>query len=141
MTGRLSWSEYAMKLAETASTRSEDPYRKVGTCLLRPDHSIAALGYNGAPPGVEVDWSDRDKRRAWVIHAEANALRYVEPGEVALMASTLMPCNQCILLASSYGIKQIIYREELDPRYYDRDQILDIAFACGIEITKEGEPV
>lgn len=126
-----------MRLAQTASERSEDPFRKVGACLLRADHTVASLGFNGAPPGVEIDWTDRDKRRVWVLHAEANALRYVTPSEVVLMASTMMPCVQCTLLAASYGIKKIVYQEELDPKVYDRDEILAIAAACGITVTQE----
>ena len=69
-----------MKLAEVASTRSEDPYVKVGAFVLRQDHSIGGIGYSGGPSGVEIDWSDRDTRRQYVIHAEANALRYISPG-------------------------------------------------------------
>lgn len=126
-----------MSLAEAAALRSEDPFRKVGACLIRHDHTVAAMGYNGAPPGVEIDWTDRDERRLWVIHAEANALRYVTPGEVWLMASTMMPCRECVLLAASYGIKEIIYRDELDPAVYDKSKILEIADACGITISKE----
>lgn len=126
-----------MRLATTAAERSEDPYHKVGCCLLRPDHTVAALGFNGAPPGVDIDWTDRDARRVWVIHAEANALRYVRPGEVMLMASTMMPCTQCVLLAASYGIKEITYHEELDPEVYDASETLEIAQACGITITRD----
>jgi dCMP deaminase len=126
-----------MRLATTAAERSEDPYHKVGCCLLRADHTIAALGFNGAPSGVDIDWSDRDARRVWVIHAEANALRYVTPGEVTLMASTMMPCTQCVLLAASYGIKVITYRDELDPAVYDTEETLKIARACGISIIHE----
>ncbi len=129
-----------MRLAKTASERSEDPYHKVGCCLLRADHTVAALGFNGAPPGVDLAdevWADRDARRVWILHAEANALRYVKPGEVVLMASTMMPCSQCVLLAASYGIKEITYTESLDPNVYDVRATLDIAKACGIKITKE----
>lgn len=126
-----------MSLAGTASTRSEDPYMKIGACLLRPDHTVAALGFNGAPPGVEIDWDDRDARRGWVIHAEANALRYVHPGEVSILASTLMPCERCILLIASYGIKTIVYRDELTySNTYDPAKTLEIAAACGIEIRR-----
>jgi len=57
-----------MKLAFVASERSEDPYLKVGACALRADNSIAGIGYNGAPSGVEIDWSDRDDRRQRVVH-------------------------------------------------------------------------
>lgn len=126
-----------MELAKTAALRSEDPYRKVGACLMRADHTVAALGFNGAPPGVEIDWDNRDERRQWVLHAEANALRYVTPGEVEMVVCTSLPCTSCMLLIASYGIKQVFYRDELDPAVYDRDLILEIAAKSGIVVTKE----
>lgn len=134
---RLTWDQYALNLASAAASRSQDPFHKVGACLLRHDHTVAAVGYNGAPPGVEIDWSDRDARRASVIHAEANALRYVTPGEVALLACTMMPCQNCVLLASAYGIHRIVYFEELDPAVYDIPAIRALAIACRIELVKE----
>jgi len=111
---RLTWFEYGMELAKTASLRSEDPYVQVGCCILRPDNSIASLGYNGAPPGVNIDWSDRDNRRKRVIHAETNALRFIKPGEANRMFVTLMPCSDCLKNASSYGIDQIFYGKTYD---------------------------
>jgi dCMP deaminase len=134
---RLTWDQYALNLASAAASRSEDPHRQVGTALLRADHSVASVGYNGAPPGVEIDWADRDARRAKVIHAEANALRWVRPGEVALLATTMMPCASCILLAAAYGVPRVVYTEELDPTVYDRAAIIAIANLCGIEMVRE----
>lgn len=131
---RLTWDQYALELAVAAASRSEDPYHRVGAALLRHDNTVAALGYNGAPPGVEIDWTARDERRPYVLHAEANALRYVHPGEVALLAATMMPCWACVLAAASYGIRRIAYIAELDPSVYSREAILELAEACGIEI-------
>ena len=111
---RLNWFEYGMQLARTASLRSEDPYIQVGCCILRPDNSVASLGYNGAPPGVDIDWSDRDERRKRVIHAETNALRFIRPGEGDRMFVTLMPCSECLKNAVSYGIKKIFYEKTYD---------------------------
>ncbi len=136
---RLTWEQYALNLATAAASRSEDPYHKVGAALLHPDHSVASVGYNGAPPGVELDWSDRNARRAMVIHAEANALRFVRPGEIELMATTMMSCQTCVLLAAAYRIPRIIYLEELDPTVYDIGAIKNLAALCGITITKENE--
>jgi len=127
-----------MELANAAASRSEDPYRKVGTCLMRADHTVAALGFNGAPSGVEIDWSNRDERRQWVLHAEANALRYVVPGEVTMVVTTSLPCPSCMLLIGSYGIREVYYRDELDPAIYDKTLILDIATKSGIVVTHEG---
>jgi dCMP deaminase len=138
---RPSRTAYALTLAEAAAARSEDPYRKVGTALMRADGSVASLGYNGAPPRVDIDWSDRDERRRWVIHAEANALRFVRPGEVSTAASTSLPCAKCMLLLASYGVWQVIYRDELDgtaSEDYDRDHIMAIAARSHIDVWKEG---
>jgi dCMP deaminase len=109
---RLSWKEYALSLALVAAKRSEDPHTKVGACVLRYDHSIAGLGYNGAPAGISINWKNREERRPNVIHAEANALRYAQPNDVYLLACNLMPCRNCIQLAASYGITEIAYVEE-----------------------------
>jgi hypothetical protein len=54
---RMKW---ALELAEVAASMSEDPYKKVGAVAIRPDNTIAAVSYNGAPPNIEIDWSDRE---------------------------------------------------------------------------------
>ena len=133
---RLDWDEYAVRLARTASLRSEDPYHKVGAAILRADNTVAALGYNGAPPGVNIDWTDRDERRKFVVHAEANALRYVHPGEGELIATTMMSCANCVLLIASYGIKRIVYADLLDPAIYDIAFTKQLADDCGIPMIR-----
>tara|TARA_R110002110_G_scaffold402306_2_gene619541 strand:- start:141 stop:542 length:402 start_codon:yes stop_codon:yes gene_type:complete len=111
---RLDWESYALNLAKVASLRSEDPFIKVGACALRHDNSVASLGYNGAPPKIDINWMDRDERRKRVVHAEVNALRYVKPEECKLLACTLLPCNDCLKLIASYGIKEVIYIDEYE---------------------------
>jgi dCMP deaminase len=129
---RPSWPEYALRLAETAATRSEDPYQKVGACVLRHDNSVAALGYNGAPPGITIDWTNRDQRRKFVVHAEVNCLRYIKPGEGMLLAATLLPCSECIKHLASYGIKEVYFRE-----FYDKDRgALEVAPVFGVTLTQ-----
>lgn len=133
----MSWEEYAMALAGVAALKSKDPYVKVGCCLLRHDNTIASLGYNGFPSGVEEDWSDRDERRKYVNHSEQNALRFVKPNECYLAAITLLPCNDCLKSLASYGIKKVIYRE-----VYDRDDSsLVLANKFGIELKQLDYPL
>ena len=122
---RSTWEEYALSLASVASLRSEDPYLKVGACVLRHDNSVGALGYNGAPPGIEIDWSNRDERRKRVVHAEVNALRYINPNECYLLACTHMPCNNCLKMIAAYGIKRVIFKD-----VYDKD-------ASSLQLSKE----
>lgn len=110
---------WALELAQVASTMSEDPYKKVGAVAMRPDNSIAAVSYNGAPPNVEIDWSDRDKRRIYVIHAETNLLRFIKPHECDRVAITLSPCVDCLKNMAAYGIETIIYEEKYDKCDYN----------------------
>ena len=127
---RLTWEELAMGITEVAAKRSEDPYVKVGACVLRHDNSVAGVGYNGAPRGINIDWSNRDDRRKRVVHAEVNALSYCRPHEVKFLACTLLPCNACLTLCASYGIKKIIYSQ-----LYDKDDSSTrIASEFGIEL-------
>lgn len=108
---RPTWEEYALLLAEAAALRSEDPWVKVGAVVLRHDKSVCAVGYNGAPSGVEIDWSSRNKRRGLVIHAEANALRWCSPGECHLIATTLSPCPECLKQIAAYRIHKAVFRD------------------------------
>jgi dCMP deaminase len=132
MIEKISWEQYALELAKVASLRSSDPWKKVGCCLLRHDNTVASLGYNGFPSGVSEFWEDRDERRKFVVHAEANALRYVKPGECRLIAITLLPCNDCFKTICSYGIKEIVYSE-----VYQRDNTtLELAEKLGVKLTQ-----
>lgn len=131
---RPTWEQYALGLARAAATRSEDPYVQVGACILRADNSVASLGFNGAPSGVNMDWSDRDERRKWIIHSEANALRFVRPGEGVLVASTLLPCIECLKLIRAQGILRVVYDLELDAATYDADEIRSVATMFGVSI-------
>jgi len=105
---------WALELAQVASTMSEDPYKKVGAVAIRHDNSIAAVSYNGAPPNIEIDWSNRDERRQYVIHAEMNMLRYIKPHECNRVALTLSPCIDCLKNMAAYGIEMVMFEEKYE---------------------------
>jgi len=116
---RISWEEYALRIAEVAALRSED-VRKVGACALDYSNRVIGVAYNGLASGVNVDpsfWEDRDKRRPFMIHAEANLLSLFERNRCRLLACTLLPCSSCATLIAAHGIKKVVYKE-----LYKRDQ-------------------
>jgi dCMP deaminase len=111
---RINWEEYALQIAGVARTRSEDPWKRVGVCILDKNNRVISTGYNGLAPGKvapDAFWEDREKRLPLVIHAETNALSLVNNGEGFLLASTLMPCPACALNIAAHGIKKVIYKE------------------------------
>ena len=98
-----------MLLAYAAAQRSPDPYIAVGAAAFRTDRSTVSTGYNGAPSGVELDWSDREARRPFVDHAEQNCLKYAKKGEAYYLYVTMMPCMACLTRAAAYEVKEIVY--------------------------------
>lgn len=129
---RLSWEETAIRLAfNIADYRSEDPYVQVGAVIIKNDNSII-LGYNGAPPKIEIDWSNRDTRRKRVIHAEANALDNIKYGEAKLLAVTALPCEVCMVKVAQKGVKRVYYANELEG--YDNQGAKILAQEFGIEL-------
>jgi len=109
---RINWW---IDLAKIGATRSEDPWHKVGAVGIREDGSIAGVSYNGAPPNIEIDWSNRDERKKYVVHAETNLLRYIKPKECKTVAVTLAPCFDCLKNLASYGVQTIFFLD-----YYEK---------------------
>jgi len=132
---RIGWEELALRLACVASLRSEDPYIKVGACALDYSHRVIGVAYNGLAPGKTVSkqlWKDRDKRRPYMIHAEANLLSLLKRNECKILACTLLPCSCCAAMISAYGIKQVVFEQ-----IYNRDtKAFDIFKFNGIKCTQ-----
>ena len=112
---RISWENYALELAKTASMRSEDPYKKVGACALSFDNRVLGVAYNGLKSGKNPDvsfWKDRDARRPYMIHAETNVLSLFSRNECRLLAVTMMPCSCCARMICAWNIPELVYFEE-----------------------------
>ncbi len=118
---RITWEEYALRIAETASLRSEDPFKKVGACALDHNNMILGVGYNGLAQGKKPShlsfWEDRDLRRPYMLHAEVNCLSLFKKGEARLLACTLLPCSSCASMIVAYNINTVVYKED-----YEKDE-------------------
>lgn len=111
---RITWEQYALKIAEVASLRSEDPYVKVGACALDHSNRVIGVAYNGLGSGITASkkfWNSRDGRRPYIIHAEINLLSLFKRGECNLLACTLLPCSSCASTIVAHGIKKVVYRD------------------------------
>ena len=130
---RLSWEEYALKIAEVAALRSEDPWMQVGACGLDRENRVIGVAYNGLASGIKTTkefWENRDLRRPYMIHAEANLLSLFERNKCKLLACTLLPCSSCATLIAAHGVKRVVFRE-----IYNRDKsAIHIFGFYGIEL-------
>ncbi|MDB6135468.1 MAG: cytidine deaminase-like [Verrucomicrobiales bacterium] len=114
-TERISIPEYAMALAQVASLRSEDPFRKVGAVAIDHANRVIGTAYNGLAPGFVAPvgfWADRDARQKFMLHAEVNLCSLFTRGSVKLVAVTAKPCTSCMQMLCAYGIREIYYRDE-----------------------------
>lgn len=104
-----------LQMADTWSQNSYCKRRQVGALLVK-DQMIISDGYNGTPSGFENICEDDDqKTKAYVLHAEANAITKVakssNSSDGATLYVTSSPCMECSKLIIQAGIKRVVFTE------------------------------
>lgn len=102
-------------MASLVASWSKDPGTKVGAVIVRPDLTVASLGYNGFPRGV-VDFpkylNNKEEKYARTVHAELNAiLNSKEPLSGYTLywyPGVLGTCSQCAAAIIQSGIKRVV---------------------------------
>ncbi|MEG1554108.1 MAG: dCMP deaminase family protein [Rikenellaceae bacterium] len=127
-----------IRMAQIWSENSYCQRRKVGALIVK-DQMIISDGYNGTPKGFEniceedAAAGDIGKTKAYVLHAEANAITKVAKSNNNSLGATLYittsPCMECSKLIIQAGITRVVYMDEY------RDQSgLEILRRAGIEL-------
>lgn len=122
-----------LRMAAIWAENSYCKRRQVG-CLIVKDKMIISDGYNGTPTGFENDCETEDNRsKAYVLHAEANAITKVAKSSNSSEGSTLYvtdsPCIECAKLIIQAGIRRVIYSRE-----YRLTDGIDLLRRAGIEV-------
>lgn len=106
------WNERFLSMAELVGSWSKDPSTKVGAVIVRPDRTIASLGYNGFPRGVKDEYQDRDHKLLRTVHAEMNAILSAQGSlhGYTLYVSPLFPCANCAATIIQSGITSVVAR-------------------------------
>ena len=107
------WDYRFLALAEHISLWSKDPSTRVGAIIIRPNKSIASVGFNGFPQGVKASdsrYKNRDCKYKMIVHAEMNALNFArEPlNDYTLYTWPLLPCSICTASIIQSGIKTVV---------------------------------
>lgn len=105
----MTWDDYFFQLCDVNASKSKDPSTKVGAVIVRPDRTIASMGWNGFPRGVSDIYEDREHKLLRTVHAELNAiLNAREPLHgYTLYVSPLFPCSNCAAAIIQAGIKTV----------------------------------
>jgi len=129
LTERISWDEYFIEIAKTASKRASCLRgKKVGAVLVR-ERQILATGYNGAPKGVknclEIGNCLREQNKlasgerleyCRAAHAEQNAVAQAAYQGVATKGATLytthFPCVLCAKFLINAGVREVIFLQD-----------------------------
>lgn len=106
------WQGRFIKLAKEIASWSKDPSSQVGAVIVRPDRTIASVGFNGFPRGVEDSQdaiTNRDTKLLRTIHAELNAILSAKEPLIgySLFVWPFQPCANCAAAIIQSGIKDV----------------------------------
>lgn len=109
----MKWDLRFLQLAKLVSSWSKDPSTKVGSVIVRPDKTVASLGFNGFPVGHPDDlesYNNRDIKYKIMIHAEKNAISFAkEPlNGYTVYVYPFPPCSTCAQMLIKEGIKRCV---------------------------------
>lgn len=108
----MKWEKRFFDMAQLVSSWSKDPSTKVGAVIVRPDMTVASVGYNGFPRGMNDHadlYADRDVKLSRIIHAEMNAiLAAKEPlNGYTLYTWPVLTCDRCAVHVIQAGIVRV----------------------------------
>lgn len=138
------WDRRFLELMTLVGGWSKDPSTKVGAVIVRPDLSVAAIGYNGFPRGMSDDpelYADRPTKYSRIVHGEMNAILNAH-GTVAgcTLYVPFPPCDRCAVHVVQAGITRVVYEEPTDDiksRWAEAFEQTAAIFAdAGIEVTE-----
>jgi dCMP deaminase len=105
-----------LRMARIWAENSYCNRRKVGALIVK-ERMVISDGYNGTPTGFENNCEDENGvTKAYVLHAEANAITKVaqssNSSKGATLYTTASPCLECAKLIIQSGIIRVVYGEE-----------------------------
>ncbi len=127
------FDKHYLEMAVIWSKNSYCKRRQVGALIVK-DKMIISDGFNGTPAGFENECEDKNyKTKAYVLHAEANAITKVAKSGNNSCGATLYvttsPCIECAKLIIQAGIIRVVYLNE-----YHNTEGLDLLKRAGVEV-------
>lgn len=121
-----------LRMATIWAENSYCKRRQVGALIVK-DKMIISDGYNGTPSGFENVCEEDNVTKAYVLHAEANAITKIARSHNNADGATLYvtdePCIECAKLIIQAGIRRVVYA-----RHYRLHDGPDLLRRANIEV-------
>lgn len=130
-------------LAQHVAQWSKDPSTKTGCVVVRPDATVAAVGYNGFPMDIKDSQellNNREEKYKRTIHCEMNAILSARE---RLNGYTLynfpgQSCHRCAVHIIQTGIVRVVsprIENEFTERWKEQTKLAEELFAeAGVEV-------
>lgn len=115
---RARWDMFFLRLCALNAQMSKDPSTKVGSVIVRPDNTVAGMGWNGFPRGADDNpslYENRELKYSRTVHAEVNAiLNSREALHGCTLYSNFFPCDRCMPAIIQAGITTVITQHSVN---------------------------
>lgn len=138
------WDQRFLDMVDLVGSWSKDPSTKVGAVIVREDKTIASVGYNGFPRGMddnEALYADRPTKYSRIVHGEMNAILNAH-GTVNgnTLYVPMLCCDRCAVHVIQAGITRVVCREpsdDMQSRWGDAFEQTRAMFAeAGVDVTE-----
>lgn len=107
------WGQRFIDLAEHVSRWSKDPSTQTGAVVVRPDKTVASIGYNGFPAGMKDDeelYNNREEKYERIVHCEMNAVLNAHESVkgCTLYTYPFLSCPRCAVHMIAAGITKVV---------------------------------
>ena len=147
---RPSWDKVWMDVADTIARRSRCSRAQIGAVVVSANQRVASTGYNGPAATLDVEgdcieWCPRAQGLVPLdnmydtcpsIHAEANALLYVDRSRIegGTIYITDVACLQCAKLVSNSGVAKVVMRVGSKAIHRKPEATIEYLKNCNVDV-------
>lgn len=107
------WDDFYLGMARYVASKSKDPSTQTGAVIVRPDNTVASLGFNGFPkkmPDQELWYQNREEKYSRIIHCEMNAVLFAKENlnGYTLYTYPFISCDRCFVHMVQAGITRFV---------------------------------
>ena len=107
------WDIRYLELSRLVASWSKDPSTQTGAVIVRPDNSVASLGYNGFPRGIADTperYDNREVKYSYIVHCEMNAVLSAHGSvkDCTLYTWPFLSCDRCAVHMIQAGITRVV---------------------------------